>query len=101
MSSVDSSAGVLKDKDGALAKHGVHLKDNEIRWNKDAEGHPRNWKPFTKWYTTIVICWLELYMTGISSAGVRLHHSPYVRSRSWLTHTHRQVLQILREKSST
>ncbi|PPJ58096.1 hypothetical protein CBER1_05310 [Cercospora berteroae] len=69
MSSVDSSAGVLKDKDDVLAKHGVHLKDNEIRWNKDAEGHPRNWKPFTKWYTTIVICWLELYMTGISSAG--------------------------------
>lgn len=70
MSTNTSSAEELKPQDDTLAHHGVHLDGNEVRWNDDATDHPRNWNPFTKYYTTIVICWLELYMTGISSAGV-------------------------------
>lgn len=53
-----------------LQEHGVHVEGNRICWNKNARDHPRNWSPKTKYWTTIVICWLELYMTGISSAGV-------------------------------
>ncbi|KAF2212826.1 hypothetical protein CERZMDRAFT_40669 [Cercospora zeae-maydis SCOH1-5] len=72
-----SAGGVRKDQDqdqdddddNVLSKHGVHVKGKEICWKKDAADHPRNWNTATKWYTTLVICWLELYMTGISSAG--------------------------------
>ena len=70
MTSSNSSAEELKSGNDAVARHGVHLNGNEVCWNEDAADHPRNWKPFTKYYTTVVICWLECYMTGISSAGV-------------------------------
>lgn len=70
MNSSNSSAEELKSSNDALLRHGVHLDGNEVRWNEDAADHPRNWKSFTKIYTTVVISWLELYMTGISSAGV-------------------------------
>lgn len=89
MSSVDSSsssptssAEKLSDKNNHNHNHnndifeqyGVHLDgddDNQrVCWNSDAPDHPRNWSPSMKAYTTTIICWLELYMTGISSAGV-------------------------------
>lgn len=92
MSSVDSSSSLptssaekLSDKNNnnnnhhqhnndILEQYGVHLDgddDNQrICWNSDAPDHPRNWSPSMKTYTTTIICWLELYMTGISSAGV-------------------------------
>lgn len=91
MSSVDSSsssptssAEKLSDKNNnnnnhqhnndILEQYGVHLDgddDNQrVCWNSDAPDHPRNWSPSMKAYTTTIICWLELYMTGISSAGV-------------------------------
>ena len=74
MSSRHSSAETLKDNndDEFLQGLGVHLDGDKVCWNDDAVDHPRNWKPWTKYYTTIVISWLELYMTGISSAGVCL-----------------------------
>lgn len=73
MSSSHSSAETLKDNDDKfLHGLGVHLDGHEVCWNDDAVDHPRNWKPSTKYYTTVVISWLELYMTGISSAGVGL-----------------------------
>lgn len=90
MSSVDSSSSLptssaekLSDKNNnnhhqhnndIFEQHGVHLDgddDNQrVCWNSDAPDHPRNWSPSMKTYTTTIICWLELYMTGISSAGV-------------------------------
>lgn len=92
MSSVDSSsssptssAEKLSDKNNKnnnhhqhnndiFEQHGVHLDgdddDRRVCWNSDAPDHPRNWSPSMKMYTTTIICWLELYMTGISSAGV-------------------------------
>ncbi|EME38868.1 hypothetical protein DOTSEDRAFT_160582 [Dothistroma septosporum NZE10] len=72
MNSTNSSAEVLKstNDESSLARYGVHLEGNEVHWNDDASDHPRNWRPSTKYYSAIVISWLELYMTGISSAGV-------------------------------
>jgi len=68
----ETSSQTLTAHDDGLHAHGVHLKeDNVVDWNRDARDHPRNWKPWSKYYTVIVISWLELYMTGISSAGVR------------------------------
>ena len=71
MSLSSSSSGTMKSVDESLEQHGVHLEDdNQIEWNEDAKDHPRRWIPWAKYYTTIVISWVELYMTGISSAGV-------------------------------
>lgn len=53
-----------------LDKYGVHIKDNnKVCWNDNAADHPRNWKPWSKYYSAVIIAWLELYMTGISSSG--------------------------------
>lgn len=50
---------------------GVHVdSDSRICWDEDAEQHPRNWKSGTKTFTSALICWLEMYMTAISSSGV-------------------------------
>ena len=73
MSSRNSSR-VLLDLDDQLEKHDVHLEeDSKVCWNKTNSDHPRNWDVFSKYYTTVLICWLELYMTGISSSGVGLY----------------------------
>lgn len=62
--------GSLED---ALQGKGVHVdSENRIWWDEDAEQHPRNWKAGTKTYTAALICWLEMYMTAISSSGVSL-----------------------------
>ncbi|KAG8665243.1 hypothetical protein FPOAC2_14496 [Fusarium poae] len=54
----------------AVEGKGVHIdSDNRICWDEDAEQHPRNWKSATKIYTAALICWLEMYMTAISSSG--------------------------------
>ncbi|KAM0233070.1 hypothetical protein ACHAP5_010537 [Fusarium lateritium] len=59
--------GALED---AVKGKGVHIdNDNHIWWDDDAEQHPRNWKVGTKTYTAALICWLEMYMTAISSSG--------------------------------
>ncbi|KAF4993167.1 hypothetical protein FGRMN_6652 [Fusarium graminum] len=59
--------GLLED---AVQGKGVHVDDdNRICWDEDAEQHPRNWKSGTKTYTAALICWLEMYMTAISSSG--------------------------------
>ncbi|CAJ0548484.1 Ff.00g020970.m01.CDS01 [Fusarium sp. VM40] len=63
MTKKDSLEDVLKGK-------GVHIdSENRIWWDEDAEQHPRNWKAGTKTYTAALICWLEMYMTAISSSG--------------------------------
>lgn len=57
----------------AVAGKGVHVdSDNRISWDEDADQHPRNWNFGTKTYTAALICWLEMYMTAISSSGVSL-----------------------------
>ncbi|KAF4494995.1 multidrug resistant [Fusarium agapanthi] len=54
----------------AVQGKGVHLDgDNRICWDEDADQHPRNWNFGTKTYTAALICWLEMYMTAISSSG--------------------------------
>lgn len=66
-----SPSGTRQSTDNLLEQHGCHLEDgNTVCWNDDSKDHPRNWGPVAKCYTTIIICWVELYMTGISSAGV-------------------------------
>lgn len=71
MSSADSSSGSLKSTEETLEHYGLHLEDEtKVCWNDDNKCHPRNWSLWAKWYSTAVICWVELYMTGISSAGV-------------------------------
>jgi len=69
-----SSEGTQKSKgslEDAVQGKGVHVdNDNRICWDDDAEQHPRNWKSGTKTYTAALICWLEMYMTAISSSGV-------------------------------
>lgn len=70
MDSSNSSKELL-NLDGQLEQHGVHIEDdNKICWNEANQDHPRNWGVSAKTYSTLVICWLELYMTGISSSGV-------------------------------
>lgn len=62
--------GSLQD---AVQGKGVHIdSDNHICWDEDADQHPRNWNFGTKTYTAALICWLEMYMTAISSSGVSL-----------------------------
>lgn len=62
--------GALED---AVQGKGVHVNsDNRISWDEDAEQHPRNWNFATKTYTAGLICWLEMYMTAISSSGVSI-----------------------------
>lgn len=57
--------------DEVLKGRGVHLEDeNRICWNEDARSHPRNWGIGTKIYTTVLVSWLELFVTAISSSGV-------------------------------
>lgn len=74
MDSPNSSKELL-NLDGQLEQHGVHIEDdNKICWNEANQDHPRNWGVFAKTYSTLVICWLELYMTGISSSGVCFLH---------------------------
>ncbi|CVL07697.1 related to multidrug resistant protein [Fusarium mangiferae] len=54
----------------AVQGKGVHVDgDNRICWDEDADQHPRNWSFGTKTYTAALICWLEMYMTAISSSG--------------------------------
>jgi hypothetical protein len=71
MTSSDSPSGTRESTDNLLEQHGCHLEDgNTVCWNDDSKDHPRNWGPVAKCYTTVIICWVECYMTGISSAGV-------------------------------
>lgn len=62
-----------KDRESStdqFEKYGVHIEDdNKVRWNDGARDHPRNWSPWSKYYSAAIISWLELYMTGISTSG--------------------------------
>jgi hypothetical protein len=65
-----ANKGSIED---AVQGKGVHIdSDKRICWDEDADQHPRNWKSGTKAYTVALICWLEMYMTAISSSGVSL-----------------------------
>ncbi|KAG9958754.1 MFS general substrate transporter, partial [Aureobasidium melanogenum] len=80
MSSLNSSSpspsGTRESTDNLLEQHGCHLKDgNTVCWNEDSKDHPRNWGPIAKCYTTFMIAWVELFMTGISSAGTAASES--------------------------
>ncbi|KAI5200015.1 hypothetical protein AUEXF2481DRAFT_3729 [Aureobasidium subglaciale EXF-2481] len=76
MTSLDSPAATRESTDNLLEKHGCHLEDgNTVCWNEDSKDHPRNWGLFAKCYTTVLIGWVELYMTGISSAGTAASNS--------------------------
>lgn len=72
MNSGNNSSGTFSTFDEKLEQHGVHLENgDQLCWNENAHGHPRHWSAWTKTFSVVVICWLELFMTGISSAGVR------------------------------
>ena len=72
MDSPTSSKSLL-DLDERLKHHGVHLEvEQKVCWNKANGDHPRNWGNFSKYYAVVLICWLELFMTGISTSGVSL-----------------------------
>lgn len=61
------------DLDKKLEEYGVQLGgDNVVTWDDDCSDKPRNWPAFKKSYNVALICWLEMLMTGISTAGVRL-----------------------------
>ncbi|KAI1013620.1 hypothetical protein LB503_010667 [Fusarium chuoi] len=65
-----TNKGSIED---AVQGKGVHVDgDNRICWDVDADQHLRNWNFGTKTYTAALICWLEMYMTAISSSGVGL-----------------------------
>lgn len=71
MHSDSASQGTQSTFDEKLSQRGVHLEHgDELCWNDDAAGHPRHWGTWSKAFSVAVICWLELFMTGISSAGV-------------------------------
>lgn len=77
-----SSQPSLED---ALREHEVRCDDdNRISWEDGAKAHPRNWGHIKKAYAVAVICWLETYMTAISSSGVCL---PGPLIPAWLTFT--------------
>ncbi|KAK6697140.1 hypothetical protein SNK05_013582 [Fusarium graminearum] len=68
-----ASSGPLEK---AAKGKGVHVdSDSRICWDEDAEQHPRNWKSGTKTFTSALICWLEMYMTAISSSGTATANS--------------------------
>lgn len=71
-----------------LRQHGVHLENgDQLCWNDNADGHPRHWGARAKTFSILVICWLELFMTGISSAGVGRRPpplSPPTNPNNWL-----------------
>lgn len=55
-----------------LKRHGVFLEGNggdTINWNETNADHPRSWNIYKKLYTTVMICWLEFFMTLISTSG--------------------------------
>ncbi|CAD0029926.1 unnamed protein product, partial [Aureobasidium pullulans] len=65
MTSLNSPSRTRESTDNLLEQHGCHLEDgNTVCWNDDSKDHPRNWSLFAKCYTTVVICWVELYMTA-------------------------------------
>lgn len=54
-------------------EHDVHItSDNLVCWKSDSKHHPQNWKLWSKLYTTLIVIWLEFYMTVLSSSGVGL-----------------------------
>ena len=53
-----------------LREHDVHLDGDRVHWNDTSKDHPRNWGPWSRYYTVVLISWLELFMTGMSSSGV-------------------------------
>ena len=70
MRSSHSSESTLHLND-TLKEYDVHLEDGDrVCWNHGNQDHPRNWGLWSKYYTVVVISWLEMYMTGISSSGV-------------------------------
>lgn len=67
----------LIDLSAQLEQYDLHTDDGHtVCWNKHNKDHPRNWSFWAKAYTAIVISWLELFMTGISSSGVRITFFP-------------------------
>ncbi|KAI1046548.1 hypothetical protein LB505_013360 [Fusarium chuoi] len=81
----------------AVAGKGVHVdSDNRISWDEDADQHPRNWNFGTKTYTAALICWLEMYMTAISSSGhLLLAHLRGLRTTNHIYHCSNNLLYIL------
>lgn len=69
-----TSSRASSDLNELLKKENLHVEDeneNEVCWDESNKDHPRNWGFWSKFYTAVVISWLELFMTGISSSGVR------------------------------
>lgn len=55
-----------------LNSHGLQLRnDGFVEWKHDENRHPRNWNVTKKAFTVDLLCFFDLWMTAISSSGVR------------------------------
>lgn len=55
-----------------LNSHGLQLgSDGFVEWKLDAKRHPRNWNVKRKTFDVGLICFFELWMSVLSSSGVR------------------------------
>ncbi|CAD0087538.1 unnamed protein product, partial [Aureobasidium vineae] len=71
-----SPSETRQSTDNLLDQQGCHLEDgNTVCWNDDSKDHPRNWGRVAKCYTTVMICWVELFMTASNTARMEYHMS--------------------------
>lgn len=74
-----------------LDHYGVRLRDDAVvDWQDDSKDKPRNWAPWKKFYNALLISWLEMLMTGISTAGVSACESFTRSCRLTVFSRHRQ-----------
>ncbi|KAI5357728.1 putative major facilitator superfamily, MFS transporter superfamily [Septoria linicola] len=53
-----------------LTEMGLVMGTNgEVDWNMDGQAHPRKWPLLRRSYDTAVLCFMEFFMTLVSSAG--------------------------------
>lgn len=43
--------------------------DGKLVWDESSAEFPRNWSRYQKIFSVVLVSWLELYMTAISSSG--------------------------------
>ena len=70
MSSSSTTQG-SPDRHTELDQHGLRLGANDyVEWKPDEKQHPRNWSTQKKTYNVALVCFMECWMTAISSSGV-------------------------------
>lgn len=54
-----------------LDEHGMQDQGEQVvQWKSNNSDHPRHWRTWKKLFNASLICWLEMLMTLISTAGV-------------------------------